>query len=109
MGPANRGWFTAASNRLAAQPSDHEAIVPCTLLPGLTRWGVDWARRGRSGRVGDVSHAAFEASHNLHHEIVGGSGVVRQEYGAGPAARADVAERVEVLSEEDKCHDVLGR
>ena len=44
----------------------------------------------------------------MHHEVVGGSGIVGQEDGVGAAFGAYVFEGVEVLGEEDEGHDVFG-
>ena len=44
----------------------------------------------------------------MDEEVIGGAGVVGEEDGAGATLGADVAEGVEVLGEEDECHDVFG-
>ncbi len=59
-----------------------------------------------AGGVGDG--AATEAGQDLRLEVVRGAGVVGEEEGVGAAARADVAEGVEVLGEQDEGHDFAG-
>ena len=61
---------------------------------------------GVDAGCGEVS--AAQAGEDLGLEVVGGAGVVGQEEGVGAAARADVAQGVEVLGEQDEGHDVFG-
>jgi len=70
------------------------------------RWRLEGARRDWSGDVAEA--ACFESGEDLGLEVVGGTGVVGEEDGAGSALGADVAKGVEVLGEEDEGHDVFG-
>jgi hypothetical protein len=91
--------------RINSRAGAEEVRFRCAL--GGDEWR-GWSGPGRCGWSDVAGGRAAQAGEDLGEELVGGSGIVGQEDGAGSGLCADVFEGVEVLGEKDEGHDVFG-